>query len=70
MLHGILLVIMTRLKEGEEITDMADVNQNSFAAGLNDDTVIFKERKRWLFLGLPWTFTKYTIKPAFITLNQ
>lgn len=47
---------------------MADLN--NFAAGLNDDTIVFKERKRWLFFGLPWTFTKYTIKPAFITLKQ
>ena len=29
----------------------------------------FKERKRWLFLGLPWTFTKYTIKEDMITVN-
>lgn len=27
----------------------------------------FKERKRWLFLGLPWTFTKYTIREDMIT---
>ena len=27
------------------------------------------ERKRVLFLGLPWTFTKYTIKDEMITVN-
>lgn len=29
----------------------------------------FKERKRWLFLGLPFTFTKYTIKEDMITID-
>lgn len=37
---------------------------------LNDNTVMFTERKRLLFLGLPWTFTKYTISPGFITVDQ
>ena len=27
------------------------------------------ERKRVLFFGLPWTFTKYTIKDEMITVN-
>ena len=27
------------------------------------------ERKRWLFFGLPWTFTKYTIREELITIN-
>lgn len=30
----------------------------------------FVERKRWLFLGLPFTFTKYTIKEEVITIDE
>lgn len=30
----------------------------------------FVERKRWLFLGLPFTFTKYTIKEDMITIES
>ena len=29
----------------------------------------YVERKRWLFLGLPFTFTKYTINDRVITIN-
>lgn len=29
----------------------------------------FRERKRWVFLGLPFTFTVYTIKENGITIN-
>lgn len=29
----------------------------------------FVERKRWLFLGLPFTFTKYTIREEMITID-
>ncbi len=29
----------------------------------------FVERKRWLFLGLPFTFTKYTLKEDMITIK-
>jgi uncharacterized membrane protein YdbT with pleckstrin-like domain len=30
----------------------------------------FSERKRWLFLGLPFTFTKYSIKEDMITISE
>ncbi len=29
----------------------------------------FVERKRLLFFGLPWTFTKYTVREEMITVN-
>ncbi len=32
--------------------------------------VEFVERKRWLFFGLPFTFTKYTVKEDIITVNS
>lgn len=35
-----------------------------------EEEVVHKERKRLLFFGLPWTFTKYTVKPSVITVNS
>ena len=32
--------------------------------------VEFVERKRWLFFGLPFTFTKYTVIEDIITINS
>ena len=36
---------------------------------LEDFIMEFVERKRWLFLGLPFTFTKYTIKEDMLTVD-
>ncbi|MBE5882871.1 MAG: PH domain-containing protein [Lachnospiraceae bacterium] len=30
----------------------------------------FVERKRWLFFGLPFTFTKYIVKEDMLTINS
>ena len=32
--------------------------------------VEFVERKRWLFFGLPFTFTKYTVTEELITIDS
>ena len=29
----------------------------------------FKEKKRWLFFGLPWTFTTYIVKEDVLTIT-
>ncbi len=34
------------------------------------DEVIMEERKRWGFFGIPWTFTKYTLKPKKLLLSK
>ena len=34
-----------------------------------DEVPVFTERKRWLFLGLPFTFTKYILKDDILTVQ-
>ena len=32
--------------------------------------MVYVERKRWVFFGLPFTFTKYTVKEDMITVDE
>ena len=35
-----------------------------------DENIKYSERKRWVFLGLPFTFTVYNIKDDVLTVDQ
>ena len=35
-----------------------------------DENIKYRERKRWVFLGLPFTFTVYIIKDDVLTVDQ
>ena len=37
---------------------------------MEDTKVIIKERKRWLFFGLPFTFTTYTLTDKKLLINK
>lgn len=57
-------------KENNMSVNESQIKNTTAGAIDDDDAVIFKERKRLLFLGLPWTFTKYTVTPSFITVES
>lgn len=47
---------------------MAEENINRTAS--DADEIRYKERKRLLFFGLPWTFTRYTLTDELLTVNE
>lgn len=36
----------------------------------SEDLLMYIERKRWLLFGLPFTFTKYTVKEDVLTIKE
>lgn len=47
-----------------------DTQNNVIEEYMSDDTPRFIEKKRWVFLGLPWTFTKYILKEEVLTIDK
>lgn len=37
---------------------------------VEEDEIVYAERRRILFFGLPWTFTKYTITEDMLTVDS
>ena len=50
---------------GQEVTE--NVRDDGYNTGERKEYV---ERKRWVFFGLPFTFTKYTVTDEVITIND
>ncbi len=46
------------------------MSNNNQASVNESDSTILKERKRWLFFGLPFTFTKYTLTTKSLQLKK
>ena len=45
-------------------------NEDRYISGEGTDMIKFVERKRWVVLGLPFTFTVYTVKEDLITVQK
>lgn len=44
---------------------MADKLKNGqMSVSIEQEEPVWVDRKRWVFLGLPWTFTKYRLTPS------
>lgn len=61
-------------KEAEEnMTEELNLRQEPEAdvkeGGAEEAPRAYVERKRWLFFGLPFTFTKYTVNEYVVTIN-
>ena len=37
------------------------IRPGTFKEEIPDEQILWRDRKRWLFLGLPWTFTRYEL---------
>ena len=54
----------------EENREMLEEDLDIEEGQEQEDVKEYVERKRWLFFGLPFTFTKYTINERVITINE
>ena len=51
-------------KENEVVDNRPEENETE------SEKKFYKERKCWVFFGLPFTFTKYTVTDEVITINE
>lgn len=66
------LSLQKKMKASEEIIVMEENREEMIQKGDSAEenrAEQYVERKRWLFFGLPFTFTKYTVNDQVITIN-
>ncbi len=56
-------------KKAEERKGLQNAEADGKDEGVKGEIREYVERKRWLFFGLPFTFTKYKINEQVITIN-
>lgn len=59
------LSIMEEIKNAEEYEENRNEEERK-----EEGKAGYVERKRWVFFGLPFTFTKYTVNDEIITIND
>lgn len=46
------------------------IRPGTFAEEIPDELILWRDRKRWLFLGLPWTFTRYELTETKLRISK
>ncbi len=57
------------MQKGGKYIMADDMKENTTEKENTEEKQVYVERKRWLFFGLPFTFTKYTVDDDTITIN-
>ena len=63
------IVSVKALNRYKTITE-TEKNMSENTNKTETEEIVYVARKRLLFFGLPWTFTKYTITPSILTVDQ
>ena len=58
------------IQEEDRQEESVQTDRRPEETGHEESRKEYVERKRWLFLGLPFTFTKYTVNEEVITIND